>query len=99
MAEGGQDFGIYQPGLDHNLDNYGYADGKEPEVDTTRPFQPDAASTLYHGGEEIEMQTRLHEQTGLPETSFEENAPLLPIFGRRPGSLLSELEVIGFSAL
>lgn len=34
------------------------------------------ASTSYHGGEQVEMQTILHEQTGLPDTSYEET-PLL----------------------
>ena len=48
----------------------------EQEVDTTRPFQPGAASTPYYGGEQYEMQTMMHEQSGLPDTSYEET-PLL----------------------
>ena len=52
------------------------------EVNTTGYFQPGAASTAYHGGEEHEMQTMMHEQSGLPDTSYEET-PLL----RRAGSI------------
>ena len=37
---------------------------------------PGAASTPYHGGEHHEMQTMMHEQEGLPDTSYEET-PLL----------------------
>ena len=51
-------------------------DGDDQEVDTTRPFQPGSASTPYHGGEEHEMQTMMREQSGLPDTSYEET-PLL----------------------
>ena len=57
---------------------------EEEEVDTTRPFQPDAASTPYHGGEHVELQTMHHEHSGLPDTSYEET-PLL-------GDLLSPEE-------
>ncbi|KAL9973501.1 hypothetical protein ACROYT_G019970 [Oculina patagonica] len=55
--------------LDHNSDN---DDEEEQEVDTTRPFQPGEASTPYHGGEQHEMQTMQHEQSGLPDTSYDE---------------------------
>ena len=55
--------------LDHD-DQY----DEEHEVDTTRPFRPDAASTPY--------QTTMHEQSELPYTSYEET-PLL----RRTGSI------------
>ena len=60
MAEG-EEFGYEDERLDNliNLD-----DDDEQEVDTTRPFQPDAASTPY--------QTMMHER---PDTSYEE-APL-----------------------
>ena len=58
-------------GEDPNLDN---DDDDEQEVDTTRPFQPCAASTPYQ--EQYEMQTMQHEQSGLPDTSYEET-PLL----------------------
>ena len=40
----------------------------------TQPFLPGHSSTPYHGGEQVEMQTTLHEQTRAPpsyaETSF-----------------------------
>jgi len=40
----------------------------------TQPFLPGHSSTPYHGGEQVEMQTTMHEQTGAPpsyaETSF-----------------------------
>ena len=77
MAEGGGEFGFHDPELDHAIDNEPYDDDdKEEEVDTTWPFQPGAASTLYHGGEQYEMQTMQQEQSGLPDTSYEET-PLL----------------------
>ena len=78
MAEGGVDFGFYDPDLDDAIDNAPYDDydDDEQEVDTTRPFLPGAASTPYNGGEQIEMQTMQHEQSGLPDTSYEET-PLL----------------------
>ena len=40
MAEGGGEFGFYDPELDHAIDNDPYDDDDEQEVDTTRPFQP-----------------------------------------------------------
>lgn len=59
-------------------------DDEEQEVNRTQPFQPGVASTPYHGGEEIEMQTSELEQTGLPDISYEETtAPLLGDFIRR----------------
>jgi len=73
MATGGGEFGYEDSDLDNQLDH----DDEEQEVNTTQPFKPPvAASTSFHGGETIEMQTRQHEQTGLPETSYEET-PLL----------------------
>ena len=79
MAEGGGDFGLYNPYLDYDIDNESYDDydDDEQEVDTTRPFLPRAASTPHYGGEQIEMQTMQHEQSGLPDTSYEETTPLL----------------------
>ena len=74
MAEGEGDFGYDDPDLDHNIDHDDNDD--EQEVDITRPFQPGAASTPYQGGEQYEMQTMQHEQSGLPDTSYEET-PLL----------------------
>ena len=49
-------------------------DDDEEKADTTRPFLPSAASTPY--GEQYEMRTMMHEQSGLPDTSYEET-PLL----------------------
>ncbi|KAL9966856.1 hypothetical protein ACROYT_G024986 [Oculina patagonica] len=77
MAEGGGEFGYENPDLDQDLDHNSDNDDKEEqEVDTTRPFQPGEASTPYHGGEQHEMQTMQHEQSGLPDTSYDET-PLL----------------------
>ncbi|KAL9958046.1 hypothetical protein ACROYT_G035012 [Oculina patagonica] len=77
MATGGGDFGYEDPDLDRDLDhNSDNDDEEEQEVDTTRPFQPGMVSTPYHGGEQHEMQTMQHEQSGLPETSYDET-PLL----------------------
>ena len=74
MAEGG-DFAIEQPELDKDLDNKNgddqYDFNVDTEIDTSKP---DAESTRY--GEEIEMQHMLHEQSGLPETSFDETSLL-----------------------
>ena len=72
MAEGG-DFGMEQPDLDHRLDHDDDDDDDyEQEANRTQPFQPGTVSTPYHGGEQLEMQTMQHEQSGLPETSFDE---------------------------
>ena len=68
-----------------DLDDFGYGDpdhddDDDQEVNTTQPFQPQpfqpgAASTPYHGGEQHEMQTMMHEQSGLP--SYDEKTPLI----------------------
>ena len=71
MAKGEDPFSYKDPALDDNLEN-----DDEQEVDTTRPFQPGAASTPYYRGEQYEMQTMMHEQRGLPDASYEET-PLL----------------------
>ncbi|KAL9986434.1 hypothetical protein ACROYT_G000582 [Oculina patagonica] len=77
MATGGDDFGFEDPDLDKDLDHNSDNDDEEEQVvDTTRPFQPGEASTPYHGGEQHEMQTMQHEQSGLPDTSYDET-PLL----------------------
>ena len=79
MAEGGAEVPENR-WVDDNLD--APDDDDETEVsrgDTTQPFQLGGSSTPYHGGEEIEMQTHLHEKDGLPdipEMSFDENTPL-----------------------
>ena len=54
----------------------------EQEVNRTQFFEPTTASTPYHGGEQHEMQTMQHEQSGLPDTSYEETP-----FLRRAGSI------------
>ena len=75
MAEGGGDFGYDDPELDKQFDHDD--DEEEEEVDRTRNFQPGGTSTLYHGGEKIEMQTWQHEQSGLHDTSYQEETSLL----------------------
>jgi len=77
MAEGGGEFGYDDHILDHAIDNDGYDD--EQEANRTQPFQPGAASTPYHSGEQHEMQTMMDEQSGLPDTSYAET-PLLGDF-------------------
>ena len=47
-------------------------DDDEQEVNRTQPFKLVEASTAKPGGETIEMQTMQHEQSGLPDTSYEE---------------------------
>ena len=71
MAEGEDPFSYKDPVLDNNLDN-----DDDQEVDTTRPFRPEVASTPYYREEQYEMQTMMHEQSGLPDASYEQ-APLL----------------------
>ena len=86
MAEGGE-FGMDQPDLDHDIDH-------EQEVNTTRPFYPGSASTPYHGGEQHEMQTMQHEQSGLPETSFDEVPSLGSLFIKKTNQrFLKEQEI------
>ena len=69
MEEGGDLFAHDFPIPDNDDD--------EQEVDTTRPFYPGASSTPYYSGEQYEMQTMMHEQSGLPDDSYEET----PLFG------------------
>ena len=77
MAEGGE-FGMDQPYLDDAIDHDDDDDDDdEQEANRTQPFQPGTASIPYHGGEQHEMQTKHHEQSGLPETSFDEDIPSL----------------------
>ena len=78
MAKGGGDFGYDDPKLDSAIDrdnDWNDEWDDDQDVNTTRPFQPGAASTPYHGGEQHEMQTMQHEQSGLP--SYDERTPLL----------------------
>ena len=74
MAEGGGNFAFDDKELDEKIDH----DDDEQEVSRTQPFKPVEASTPKHGAETIEMQTMQHEQSGLPDTSYEET-PLLGI--------------------
>ncbi|KAL9951282.1 hypothetical protein ACROYT_G043920 [Oculina patagonica] len=91
MATGGDDFGFEDPDLDKDLDHNSDNDDEEgQEVDTTRPFQPGEASTPYHGGEQHEMQTMQHEQSGLPDTSYDET----PFLERTPS--ISDLQKESF---
>ena len=69
MAEGEDPFAYDFPVHDDNYDD-------KQEVDTTQPFFPGGSSTPYNRGEQYEMQTMMHEQSGLPDTSYEET-PLL----------------------
>ena len=73
MAEGGFDpYGAFERSKQYPFLNEGGDYDQEP-LSTTQPFQPGEASTPYHHGEQIELQTLQHEQTGLPsyeETSF-----------------------------
>jgi len=77
MATGGY-FGYDDPDLDDKIDHDDDKDdtGDEQEVNRARPFQPGEASTPYHVGEQHEMQTMMHEHSGLPDTSYIET-PLL----------------------
>ena len=73
MAEGGDYFGHDNPTFDQDIDN------ENQEVNRTQPFQPGAASTPYHVGEQIQIQTTMHEESGQPDISYEET-PLLGDF-------------------
>ena len=91
MASGGE-FGYKDPALDDKLDNdeswNTEWDNDQDVINTTRPFKPGAASTPYHGGEQHEMQTMQHEQSGLP--SYDERTPLLTADLERRLSALRE---------
>ena len=106
MAKGG-DFGYDDPDLDYQID---HDDNDDKKVNRTTTFEPLAASIPYHGGEHHEMQTMMHEQSGLPDTSYEEIPLLEPeerkkILGRAlnfikskfPRADLARLDPIGFS--
>ena len=55
-------------------DPYGLDDDEKQEVNKTRPFDPVGASTPYNAGEQTEMRTMQHEQSGLPDTSYSETS-------------------------
>ena len=63
----------------HDID-HGDDDDDEEEINRTQPFQPGGASTLYHPGEQIEIRRLPDEQRELPETSYDEDIPLLSGF-------------------
>ena len=68
MAEGGRE---RDPLLEHTDDK------EEEDNDGTfnfHPSQPGWTSTPHNQGETFEMRTRLHEQSGLPDTSYQETA-------------------------
>ena len=74
MAEGGE-FGYKDTILDGKIDNDD--DATNTTTNTSQGFDPIAFSTPYHRGEQHEMQTMQHEQSGLP-SSYTERTPLLP---------------------
>ena len=79
MSEDRGEFGYKEPYLDEQLDN----DDDTQEVNRTQTFDPGTTSTPYqpaipyHVGEQTEMHTMQHEQSGLPDTSYQEGTPLL----------------------
>ena len=70
MAEGGR---FTEDDIELMMDDISHGD--DDDANTTQPFQPDAASTPYHGGEQYEMQRMQDEQSGLP--SYDETTPLI----------------------
>lgn len=50
----------------------GWDDDESKDADETTPFIPDSASTPGPSGEDIPMQTMMHEKNALSETSFAE---------------------------
>ena len=78
MAEGGRftedDYELAGDGILRDDDD-------DQKANTTQPFQqvqnvrPGASSTPYHGGEQHEMPTMQHKQSGLP--SYDETTPLI----------------------
>ena len=84
MADGGRDFGYEDKSLGYKIDNDGEYDDDydQEEVNTTRRFQPGAAfdpSVASTPVEQYEMRKMMREQSGLPDTSYEET-PLLGNF-------------------
>ena len=74
MAEGEDPYFFENPAYDDDND--------DQEINRTGPFDPGAASTPYNGGEQYEMQTMMHEQSGQPDYSYEET----PLLGARSQS-------------
>ena len=71
MDEDGGEFGFKDPKLDYDIDN-----DYEQEVNRTQTFEPNRASTPYLDWSQYEMQP-MQEKSGLPDTSFDEETPLL----------------------
>ena len=94
MAAGGGDFCYEDKRLDDKIDNDGdYEDDyDEKEVDTTRPFLLYAASTPHQVGEQYEMQTMQHEQSGLP--TYDERTPFLGTSDPETDELYRRLEAL-----
>ena len=86
MAEGG---GFENPGYDPDPFDEQHDDNDEDNqnLNETSPFIPGSASTPGPGGEAITMQTRSHEQSGLPEASYTETS-----FGGRRNITDEEIE-------
>ena len=83
MAAEGGEFSYKDSILDEKLDNDD--DATNTTANTTQAFEPFTFSTPYHNGEQHEMQTMQHEQSGLP--SYTERTPLLPEIERRFAAL------------
>ena len=66
MAEGGEET---DPLIEH--------DDQEDDDDETFNFDPHRSGETSSPKETFEMRTRLHEKSGLPDTSYEEETPLL----------------------
>ena len=72
MTEGSY-FGYDDPDLDYQIDH----DDGDDKKDKTQQFVPGVASTPYQGREQYEIKTMMREQSGLPDTSYNEKTPLL----------------------
>ena len=77
MAEGGEEIPFVPKTDDHNDGDDDFDFDGDDEAETTPPFEPGPTSTPYPEGEggPIEMHTLPKEQSGLPNTSFDENIP------------------------
>ena len=76
MAEGGYENPAYDPNVDPD-DWHDYGDDNdddEQNLNETIPFVPSGSSAPWPPGEEIQMQTMQHEQSGLPDMSYTETS-------------------------
>ena len=92
MAEGGE-FSYKDAALDYKLDNDDDKDTTNTPTNTSQGFEPITFSTPYHRGEQNEMQTMQHEQSGLP--SYDERTTLLTADIERRLSALREDPLTG----